>query len=472
MRELEADYLVIGAGASGLAFTDALIVSSAADVIMVDRRERPGGHWQDAYSFLRLHQASSFYGVNSRRLGEDRIETRGPNAGLYECATAAEVRAYFEQVLEHDLLQSGGVRFLGMHEHVGTVDGRHAVVSKLTGERFAIRARRRVVDARYLEASVPATHTRGFEVGAGAHVVPVAGLAAVEHAFEKYVLLGSGKTAMDACGFLLAGGVPADRIQWIRPRDAWMNDRAGWQPLEQVGATLEGFSLDVEAVARAESLDDLFLRLEATGRLIRIDPAVRPTMYRCATVSQSELAQLRSVEDVVRLGRVRRIEERQIILERGTVPTGPTHLHVDCTAAGTRVAPPRPVFEPDRVTLQQLRACSPAFNAALTGYVEATRNDVEEQNRLCPPTPQPSTPRDWLLNFATQSVERVWRAEPDINEWIGASRLNVLGAVPEHLDDPRIQASSERSRRHREEAATKLPQLLAGVSSGIRAAVR
>ena len=33
-------------------------------------------------------------------------------------------------------------------------------------------------------------------------------------------------------------------------------------------------------------------RLEASGDLLRIDPRVRPTVYRCATISQAELALL------------------------------------------------------------------------------------------------------------------------------------------------------------------------------------
>jgi len=45
---IEVDYLVVGAGATGLAFTDALISGSDATVLMVDRRHGPGGHWNDA----------------------------------------------------------------------------------------------------------------------------------------------------------------------------------------------------------------------------------------------------------------------------------------------------------------------------------------------------------------------------------------------------------------------------------------
>ena len=66
MRELETDYLVVGAGASGMAFADTLVAHTGAEVVLVDRRHRPGGHWLDAYPFVRLHQPSAYYGVESR----------------------------------------------------------------------------------------------------------------------------------------------------------------------------------------------------------------------------------------------------------------------------------------------------------------------------------------------------------------------------------------------------------------------
>ena len=74
MAELAVDYLVVGAGASGMAFVDALTAGSDdVEVLLIDRRHRPGGHWHDAYPFVRLHQPSATYGVASHRLGEDRI---------------------------------------------------------------------------------------------------------------------------------------------------------------------------------------------------------------------------------------------------------------------------------------------------------------------------------------------------------------------------------------------------------------
>ena len=64
INKFASDYLVVGAGAMGMAFTDVLIAETDATVTIVDRHARPGGHWNDSYPFVRLHQPSSFYGVN------------------------------------------------------------------------------------------------------------------------------------------------------------------------------------------------------------------------------------------------------------------------------------------------------------------------------------------------------------------------------------------------------------------------
>ncbi|MEO8152001.1 MAG: FAD/NAD(P)-binding protein [Rhizobacter sp.] len=52
MNHTDTDYLVIGSGTSGVAFTDALIDETGAHVTIVDRHGKPGGHWNDACSFV------------------------------------------------------------------------------------------------------------------------------------------------------------------------------------------------------------------------------------------------------------------------------------------------------------------------------------------------------------------------------------------------------------------------------------
>ena len=53
---IETDYLVVGAGATGMIFVDEMLTHSDARFVIVDRRFRPGGHWNDAYPFVRLHR--------------------------------------------------------------------------------------------------------------------------------------------------------------------------------------------------------------------------------------------------------------------------------------------------------------------------------------------------------------------------------------------------------------------------------
>src|ERR1700737_1925748 len=102
--EIEADYLVVGAGAMGMAFTDTVVPETEASVVVVDRGHQPGGHWTAAYPFVRLHQPSAFYGVNSRELGSRARDAVGFNKGLYNLASGAEVLAYFDQVMQQRLL--------------------------------------------------------------------------------------------------------------------------------------------------------------------------------------------------------------------------------------------------------------------------------------------------------------------------------------------------------------------------------
>src|SRR4051794_10718869 len=155
-----------------MAFADTLVAESGADLVLVDRRHRPGGHWVDAYPFVRLHQPSAYYGVNSRVLGQNRIDDHGPNAGFYERAMAAEISEYFNSVLEDDLVASGRVRFFGMCDYRGADTDGHTFVSVLTGVPTTVRVRRKVVDATYIESSIPSRHQPGFLIDPGVRVLP------------------------------------------------------------------------------------------------------------------------------------------------------------------------------------------------------------------------------------------------------------------------------------------------------------
>jgi hypothetical protein len=456
---VNTDYLVVGAGASGLAFADALVAEADVEVTVIDRRHAPGGHWLQAYPFVRLHTPSAYYGVNSLALGEDRIDQTGENAGYYERATGAEVCEYFAAAAAR-LTKTGRVRFLTRHEHLGGGTNGERVRDLSTGELHDVAVRRKVVDARYLEASIPASHAPPFEVAPSARVVPVNDLPAATRSTSSYAVLGSGKTAADACIWLLDNGVEPDRIRWIRPRDAWFYDRSHFQPLGQVGAIMHGIALDAEAGAQAANVGDLFERLEASGRFVRIDPSWPATMYRGTMLSHRELDALRQITDVVRLGRVLRIEAPRIVLERGETETGTEVLHIDCTALGLNNAPAIPIFQPHRIVLQQVRHLSPSFNAALVGFVEAHRDNDADKNRLCPPNRYASSIEDWpRMMSRTWRTEGRWSSEPDVSAWVAESRLNLLRALPDHAAEPSVQAAVKQYLEHVGAAIERLKQL-------------
>jgi len=445
----------------GMAFADTLIAETSATVAIVDRYHQPGGHWTIAYPFVRLHQPSTGYGVNSRHLGSDAIDATGWNAGLYELASGPEVCAYFDQVMQQTLLPTGRVTYLPMCDVLP--DG--LVRSIVTGETFEVNVRRKTVDSTYQGVTVPAMRPPAYQVDPGVVCAPLNALGALRESHDRFTIVGAGKTGMDACLWLLRQGVDPDRLTWIMPRDSWLIDRSLCQPGPLFAERTGGFfSVQAQAIAEAASIDDLFVRLEAGGLLVRLDPSIRPTMYRCATVSMAELEQLRRIRDVVRLGHVSRIETHRIVLDAGSVATTPTTMHVDCTADGLEKRPSTPVFADRRITLQSVRTCQQVFSAALIAHVEAAYPDDAVKNDICVPIPHPDIELDYLsATIANGRNERRWGEDAEIQAWLSRCRLDWLRRVgPQPPADPAIQA--ERARFVRETSlalSAKLQALLA-----------
>lgn len=323
------------------------------------------------------------------------------------------------------------------------------------------------MDARYLEPSIPATHIPPFGIEPGARLIPVNDLVGLSSPASGFTILGGGKTAIDACLWLLGAGVPPEAIRWVRPRDPWLLDRAFQQPLERLPRLIEGVSLYLEAAAQAEDLTGLFRRLEACGQLIRLDPGVEPTTFRCATVSQDELVSLRSIKNVIRLGRVTRIGPDQVKLADGSIPADRGQVHVDCSAAGLRTKAARPVFSGGLITLQQIRTCQPVFSAALTGYIEATRGDDARKNLICPANQYPDAAADWIpLTYTAQRAEIIWATDPDLPAWMQRSRLNATCGIGDHQGDPLMESAPARLFTNIEPAITKLQTLMTEIGKG------
>ena len=318
--------------------------------------------------------SSAYYGVNSLPLGEDRIDEVGENAGYYERATGEEVCGTSPQAAvaaRADRAGSGPHRARARGAGAG-------------GERCGICARARCTRS----PSVARWSTRAtWRRRCRRRTPAVRGR------------LGRARRARQRAAGRRADRPPATRCSgparrrstrapgswttaWSRSGSAGC-DRATpgfttarqFQPLEQVGAIMHGISLDAEAGAQAEDIDDLFERLEASGRLVRIDPS-RPADDVSRHDAQRPRARRRAADRGRRPARARpAYRERPDRPRAGRDRTGPEDLHVDCTALGLRDAPATPIFQPGRIVLQQVRHNSPTFNAALLGFVEAHRDD-------------------------------------------------------------------------------------------------
>lgn len=465
-----ADYLIVGSGAVGMAFADVLFHETDATMVIVDRHHGPGGHWNDAYPFVRLHQPSAYYGVNSRKLGSDARDTTRLNFGMCDRATSAELVSYYEALM-HTFVASGRVQYFAMCNYVGDYANDHSFQSLLSTETRRVDVHKKIVDTSYLNTSVPSTHPPKYAVAPGVKCVPLNELPRVKHAPSGYVVVGAGKTGIDAALWLLDNGVAPKDICWIMPRDAWLQDRANVQPGDEFFAQSYGaFAIQMEAVAQAESIADLFVKLEATGQLLRLDTNIQPRMFHGAVVSQAELTELRQIENIVRLGRVQRIEKDCIVLAEGTVASDPERLYVDCSASAVDRRPIVPIFAGNKITPQMVRTFQPTFSAAFIAHIEAAYQgnlSEAEINELCSVIPMPDQPYHWLTMLAVgMTNQRRWSKNPELRNWIARSRLDAFSAMatrvtPEETDK---LALLQRFSKSAGPAAEKLPQLLAGMN--------
>ena len=438
---LKTDYLIIGSGCSGLAFADTLLDQTDADIVIADRHAKPGGHWNDAYQFVRLHQPSAYYGVNGQELGDGSTDDAGLNKGLLHLASGPQVSAYFETVMERRLLASGRVRYLPLTEWLG--GGRLRGI--LSGEEEEV-SHKRLVDSTYYGTTVPSTHRPKFEVGDGAILVPPNALPALwkrpDLVPSVFAILGAGKTAMDCVAWLLQSGVDQKAIHWVRPRDAWLLNRAKLQPgLAQFENSIGAQVALMTAWAEARDVEDLFDRLEAVDYVLRIDRGTRPSMYHYATSSRAEIDLLATVENVVRDGHVKRIEPGKLLFENSDHAVPDDALFIDCTAPAITRNPPVPLWQGDRITLQMIRIPQPAFSAALTAFIEARFDDDEQKNALARPIPLPDAitdyPRASLVGMMNQ---KAWNEKPAVREWMYGSRLDGFSGMIAGIaadDEPR-----------------------------------
>ena len=81
--------------------------------------------------------------------------------------------------------------------------------------------------------------------------------------------------------------------------------------------------------------------------------------------------------------------------------------------------------------------------------MEATVDDDDAKNRLCPPSPYSNTPADWArMQVLGNRASMSFAAHPDIKAWADRVSLNPARIPPDMADSTELTAAVERFRKH------------------------
>lgn len=143
----------------------------------------------------------------------------------------------------------------------------------------------------------------------------------------------------------------------------------------------------VEILLKESSLRAVYEGLEARGLVGRLDQTISPTVFRGALVTAGEMQQLREVEKVVRLGRVKAVHAQHVEMERGQLRLETDTLLVDCTASGLGGCHGSyHVFSPHHIRLSMsLALFNTSHSSSCIAHLEATFESDAEKNAISDP---------------------------------------------------------------------------------------
>jgi len=252
------------------------------------------------------------------------------------------------------------------------------------------------------------------------------------------------------------------------PRDAWLLNRKNTQPTDEFFMDSLGTqAAQMEAISAASDIDDLFTRLEASGVMLRIDEQVWPKMFHGATVSELELAQLRRIKNIVRMGRVEHIAHDKIQLQQGEIATNSNYVHVDCSASAIGNLVPKPIFEGNLITPQAVRSYQPVFSAALIAHVEATYETEQQKNGICNVVILPNHVTDWVKMAASNMMNQyIWSRDDNMRTWLYHNRLDGFTRLSQNVkpDETEKLAVIQRMKTTAMPAMENLKKLIAQVA--------
>jgi hypothetical protein len=318
LKTVNCDYLVVGAGASPLAFIDTLLTEiPQAKIILVDKKAAPGGHWNQGYEFVRLHQPSLVYGVASKQLEGNWLKLMATKFTLpwNHRATKQEILTYFGDFVQEKVASkqlewypNTVYNFTNDEDTASTADGMHTFSSLDGSVTYQVKVNIKLVNGTAGECIIPSQSPLQFPVDEGVQVMTPNQIFDAYHGGKlhkklgtKFVLLGAGKTAMDTVVYLQRTmKIRPDDIAWVIPNDVWM------LCLEGRGSPWDWPKTLLECEGDEEKAS---LLLEKSGGLTRLDENIMPTRFRFPVVPNDELKLLRKIKNIIRRGRATAIRK-------------------------------------------------------------------------------------------------------------------------------------------------------------------
>ena len=316
---IDCDYLVVGAGASSLAFLDTLLTElPETKVILIDKKKIPGGHWVDAYGYVRLHHPSIVYGLASRQLEGNWLKcmlTKFTLPFMYR-SNKNEIVDYFGGFVD-DKVASGQVDFYpnSVYDFNGNKSGKDGIhcFSSVDGSvSYKVKVHSKLVDGTRGECMIPHDCPLPFPVDEGVCVMTPNQIydtiqanddSAMLLQNKQYVVLGAGKTGMDCIVYLQSVlKIDPSQIAWVISQDVWM-----------LTPTFESTPWVWPKYLAVHSGDQVkaALELEKKGLFTRLDETILPSVFRYPVIQPHHLELLRNIKNIIRRGRATAIRRNE-----------------------------------------------------------------------------------------------------------------------------------------------------------------
>jgi len=471
--DLECDYLIVGAGATTLAFLDTLVTELPdAKIILIDKKAAPGGHWVDSYGYVQLHQPSIVYGIASKQLEGNWLKCMLTQFMLpwNHRANKTVILTYFADFVKENQEQ---VDFYpdSVYDFEQSDEDTHFFSSMDGSVSYKVKVNVKLIDGSSNENIVPHNSPLQFPVDDEVRVMTPNQVydAHQENGNEmrqnKYVVLGAGKTGMDAVVYLQRTMKidPVD-IAWVISQDVWMSSLNGGGSPKSHSILLLKYDNDTQKAA---------LEGEEQGSIVRLDQDIMPTVFKFPLVSNEELKLYRKVTTMIRRGRATAIRRSTNSKGGVVVEFGSDHTPWEAFAPIDRcifvhATSPGPFFRSSetsifnsekKMTLRLVFEPPITMSMSCLAKVEANRRkgtlDLEYMKLLVVARegegkPLSDSNRDYTENEMLDSLIQPWdffiSARPMLNlatllaicdkdplvpmNWMKQNRLAMLGSIP------------------------------------------